>query len=93
MNYLLNIESSSQKFIDKLQAKQFKQVLAKILSLLSKPTPQDCKKLSGVEGGYRVDQGEYRILYRIKWATKEKPGEIQIWRVGKRNDDEVYRHL
>ena len=49
--------------------------------------PQDCKKLEGYEGSYRVDRGEFRILYTID------EGEVEIFRVGKRNDDEVYQNL
>ena len=36
---------------------------------------------------YRVDSGEYRILYTIEGNA------ICIFRVGKRNDDEIYRNL
>jgi len=93
MKYSLNIESSAKNFISELQAKQFKQVMTKILSLLSDPIPQDSRKLEGVSEGRRVDQGEYRILYFIKHSKPGIEGEIQIWKIGKRNDSEVYRHL
>jgi hypothetical protein len=32
-------------------------------------------------------------LYYIQEATDEQLGQVQIFRVGKRNDDEVYRNL
>lgn len=70
-----------------LQLKQFKQVVKKIFSFQSNPLPQDCKKLEDYETAYRVDQGEYRILSTIE------EGEVQAFRVGKRNDDEVYQNL
>jgi len=54
---------------------------------LDSPQPQDCKALKGYAGGYRVDSGECRILYTIE------DNAIRIFRVGKRNDDEVYRNL
>lgn len=72
-----------------LQAKQFAQVAKKIFSLQGNPKPQDCKQLKSYSGGYRVDSGEYRILYTIDVELKV----IDVFRVGKRNDDEVYRNL
>lgn len=71
----------------KLQPKFFKQVMSKILSLIDNPKPQDYKSLKGFPDLYRVDQGEFRIIYKIQEE------EIEIFRVGKRNDDEVYENL
>ncbi|MGV0024349.1 type II toxin-antitoxin system RelE family toxin [Phormidesmis priestleyi] len=91
--YLLLLDKSVIKELQSFQAKQYKQIVTKILSLLSDPRPQDCKALKGVPDGYRVDQGEYRILYCLIEPENEQPGQVQIFRVGKRNDDEVYRNL
>ncbi len=87
--YTLRIARTAEKDLLDLQAKQFKQVVSKIFSLQSNSRPQDCKALKGYEGGYRVDQGEYRILYTID----DENQQIDIFRVGKRNDDEVYKNL
>jgi mRNA interferase RelE/StbE len=86
-NYSLQIGKPAVKSLKALELKPFKQVMVKILSLQSDPKPQDCKALKGYPGGYRVDQGEFRILYTIEENT------ISIFRVGKRNDGEVYRNL
>lgn len=91
--YLLLIDRNVAKELERFQAKQYKQVLSKILSLASNPKQQDCKALKGVSGGYRADQGEFRILYYIQEPTKTELGQVQIFRVGKRNDGEVYRNL
>ncbi len=91
--YLLLVDKSVVKDLQNFQAKQYKQIVTKILSLLSDPRPQDCKALKGIPDGYRVDQGEYRILYYLIEPENEQPGQVQIFRVGKRNDDEVYRNL
>jgi mRNA interferase RelE/StbE len=91
--YLLLVSKSVAKDLQDLQPKQYKQVVAKILSLGAEPIQPDCKALKGIEGGYRADQGEFRILYYIQEATDEQLGQVQIFRVGKRNDDEVYRNL
>ncbi|MGJ5672814.1 MAG: type II toxin-antitoxin system RelE family toxin [Nostochopsis sp.] len=87
--YTLRIARTAEKDLLDLQAKQFKQVVSKIFSLQGNSRPQDCKALKGYEGGYRVDQGEYRILYTID----DENQLIDIFRVGKRNDDEVYKNL
>jgi mRNA interferase RelE/StbE len=87
--YRLRIARTAEKDLLELQAKQYKQVVSKILSLQGNSQPQDCKALKGYEGGYRVDQGEYRILYTIDEESKL----IDVFRVGKRNDDEVYKNL
>ncbi len=72
------------KFLADLQAKQFKQVAAKVLSLLSDPVPADSAALSdGVSR--RADVGEYRIIYRFDADC------VYVDLIGKRNDDEVYR--
>lgn len=91
--YLLLIDKSVAKQLQKLPAKQYKQVVSKLLSLTAIPKPQDCKALKGVEGGYRVDSGEYRILYYLIEPVSDRRGQVQIFRVGKRNDNEVYRNL
>ena len=91
--YLLLIDKSVAKQLQKFPAKQYKQVVSKLLSLVYIPKPQDCKALKGVEGGYRVDSGEYRILYYLIEPVGDRRGQVQIFRVGKRNDDEVYRNL
>ncbi len=87
--FSLRIAKTAEKDLLKLQAKQYKQVVSKILSLQGDPRPQDCKILKGYEGGHRVDQGEYRILYTIDDENKL----VDVFRAGKRNDGEVYQNL
>lgn len=86
--YTLRIAKTAEKDLLDLQAKQYKQVVSKILSLQGNPKPQDCKVLNGYDG-YRVDQGEYRILYKIDDSAQL----VDVFRVGKRNDGEVYKNL
>lgn len=85
MNYKLDVTKDVLEFIGGLEAKRFKQVLNKTLSLLETPYPHDSKKLVGYEEYYRTDIGEYRIIYRVDNDT------IKIAIIGKRNDDEVYK--
>lgn len=85
MDRKLLLSRSAQRFVRDLAPKQYKQLLAKVLSLSSDPLPQDSRKLEGGGSVYRVDQGEYRILYEFDAET------IHVLALGKRNDDEVYR--
>jgi mRNA interferase RelE/StbE len=70
-----------------LDAKRFRQVMLKVLTLIESPEQPDTRPLQGFDLYYRVDVGEYRIVYRFD--------EDNLWveAVGKRNDDEVYRDL
>jgi mRNA interferase RelE/StbE len=76
-------------FFKGLQPKIAAQIAKKVLSLNIDPLPVDSKELSGYPGYFRVDSGEYRIVYQFN------PSEdlVQIILVGKRNDDEVYKQL
>lgn len=87
--YALRIAKTAEKDLFNLQTKQFAQVAKKIFSLQGNPKPQDCAVLKGYPGGYRVSIGEYRILYTID----EEADIVDVFRVGKRNDGEVYRNL
>jgi mRNA interferase RelE/StbE len=72
-----------------LQPKIAAQIAKKVLALNVDPLPNDSKQLIGYPGYYRVDSGEYRIIYNFN------PEEdlVEIILVGKRNDDEVYKKL
>ena len=76
-------------FLKGLQPKIAAQIAKKVLALNVDPLPADSKELTGYSGYYRVDSGEYRIVYRFD------SGEdlVEIILVGKRNDDAVYRQL
>lgn len=85
--YLLLVEKSVLKTLNDLPLKHYKQVIMKLFSLQRNPFPQDSKKLKGFKDSYRVDQGEYRILYTVE------DDKIRVFKIGKRNDDEVYQNL
>lgn len=76
-------------FLKGLQPKIAAQIAKKTLSLNINPLPIDSKQLKGYPGYYRVDCGEYRIVYRFT-AKKDL---VEIILVGKRNDDDVYKKL
>ncbi len=70
--------------MNRLDAKQFRQIVKKTLSLTSNPYPVDSEQLSGSKYR-RVNIGEYRIIYLIEGDT------LKIAMIGKRNDDAVYK--
>lgn len=52
-------------FLKGLQPKIAAQIAKKVLSLNLDPLPTDSKALKGYSELYRVDSGEYRIIYRF----------------------------
>ncbi|WP_445171566.1 type II toxin-antitoxin system RelE/ParE family toxin [Microcoleus sp.] len=77
------------EFLKGLQPKIAAQIAKKVLALNVDPLPNDSKQLIGYPGYYRVDSGEYRIVYNFN------PDEdlVEVILVCKRNDDEVYKKL
>lgn len=76
-------------FLKGLQPKIAAQIAKKVLALNLDPFPNDSKKLRGYDKYYRVDCGEYRIVYTFD----AKADLIKIILVGKRNDDDIYKKL
>lgn len=92
MPYDLRIDKQVVKQVTHLDPKIFRQVVVRTLELGQNPRPQDSEELKGyrdpdVPGrkGFRVDQGEYRILHTIDDARRV----VAVFRVGHRRD--VYR--
>ncbi|MBP9692769.1 MAG: type II toxin-antitoxin system RelE/ParE family toxin [Alphaproteobacteria bacterium] len=81
----LNPTKDALEFWDSLDAKQYRQTGRKILSLLLDPYPKDSKALIGYPEYFRVDCGEYRIIYKVEEDT------IKLTLIGARNDGDVYR--
>ena len=82
----IDLTKKAQKYIVKLPPKHQKQVVRHIIALQRNVEPQDSKKLHGYPY-YRVDSGEYRIIYTWDGQT------VYVLLIGKRNDSEVYRKL
>ncbi len=77
------------EFLRGLSPKISNQIAKKVLALNIDPRPNDSENLKGYPGFYRIDSGEYRIIYRF--ISDEDLVEIIL--VGKRNDDEVYEQF
>ncbi len=92
MAYDLRINDRVIKEMASLEAKVFRQLCMRIFRLSDNPRPHDSEQLKGYQDpqvpgrkGFRVDQGEYRILYTIDEQRKV----VIVFRVGHRR--EVYR--
>lgn len=82
----LQITKQALKFLQGLDAKQYRQIGNAMFSLLSNPFPHDSSQLQNAQKGERrVDVGEYRIIYTANDAL------VEILVIGKRNGDEVYK--
>lgn len=92
MPYDLRVDRRVLDYLKTLDAKPFRQIVRRLLELSENPRPHDSEQLQGyrdpdVPGrkGYRLDQGEYRLLYTID----EQAHRVIIFRVGHRRD--IYR--
>lgn len=92
MPFDLRIDQRVIKALAGLESKIFRQLALRIFQLSQDPRPHDSEELKGyrdpkVPGrkGFRVDQGECRILYTIDTQGKV----VTVFRVGHRR--EVYR--
>ena len=70
-----------------LTVRDFRRVDAKIAALAGDPRPQGVKKLEGVGDLYRIQSGNFRVIYRIEDARLV----VVVVDVGDRKD--VYRGL
>ncbi len=62
--YRLLIEKQVEKQLEKIPPPDYTRVKSTILNLASNPRPVGYKKLKG-RIGYRIKQGDYRIIYDI----------------------------
>lgn len=82
--YSVVVRRSAEKEISRLPADIRRLIVRRILAPGDEPRPQSSQKLSGRDG-YRVRQGDYRVVYTI-----DDPSRIvTIVRVAHRSD--VYR--
>ncbi|HEV2440705.1 MAG TPA: type II toxin-antitoxin system RelE/ParE family toxin [bacterium] len=92
MSYDLRLDPRVIDYLKTLDAKPFRQIVRRILELSRNPRPNDSEQLQGyrdpqVPGrkGYRLDQGECRVLYTIDDAKRR----VVVFRTGHRQD--VYK--
>ena len=86
IRYDVQVSKKTLKFLARLPEKHFLQIQRRILELAENPRLHDSQALRG-SNYFRLDQGEYRIIYDIQNQILV----LVIIKIGKRNDDEVYR--
>ena len=62
--YKLFIEKAVYKQLKRIPEKDYQKITTAISGLANDPRPSGCKKLKG-RPGYRIRQGNYRIIYEI----------------------------
>lgn len=88
---MLRISFSQQalKFLKKIPIKHGQQIDRTLRALKEQAMPHDAKRLKGTSEYFRVNIGEYRIIYRIDPANEL----LIVALIGKRNDGEVYKQF
>lgn len=79
--YRVVIEKSVQKQLEKIAEPHYSRVRTAILELANNPRPPGYKKLIG-RNGYRIRQGDYRIIYEIA----DEILTVQVLAAGHRRD-------
>ena len=82
--YKIRFRSLVHKELEKIPQKDQIRILKRIESLAINPRPRGYKKLAG-QDRYRVQQGDYRIIYEIH------DSELIVWVVTVGNRRDVYR--
>jgi mRNA interferase RelE/StbE len=77
----MRIDHRAAKTVAKLPAKQRDLVLCRIRELGCSPWPHDFKKLHGMRA-FRIDVGEYRVLYEVNDEDKA----VEVYTVITRNE-------
>jgi mRNA interferase RelE/StbE len=85
--YKIDITRAAGQILRALPPTQYSQVVGSILTLRENPAPYESKKLLGESRYYRVDFGEYRVIYRFERDT------VYVAVIGKKNDDEVFKRF
>ncbi len=65
MTYKISILRKAQKQLAKIPTSDYKKIKQAILDLAKDPRPSGSKKLKGRQG-WRIRQGNYRVIYEIQ---------------------------
>jgi mRNA interferase RelE/StbE len=64
MKYRVTIDKRVLKSLEKINEPDYSKIKNALFALADNPRPPGCKKLKG-RTGYRIRQGNYRIIYDI----------------------------
>lgn len=80
----LKLTNDALKYVKDLEPKQHRQVTNKIFDLMVDPRPNDSIHMKSGGDYFRVDIGEFRIIYKFDKET------LSVSEIGRRNDGDVY---
>ena len=80
-SYSILIKRSAEKELRTVPKPDIQRIAEKIQALGADPRPKGCVKLAGLEG-YRIRQGDWRVLYEIE----DKKHEVSVYKIGHRRE-------
>lgn len=83
--YDVYLERAAERDLKRLSPENFHRIIPQIKALAEKPRPQGCRKLSGSKSDWRIQVGDYRVIYEID----DRFRAVRVMRV--RHRREVYR--
>jgi mRNA interferase RelE/StbE len=81
-NYSLEIKSSAQRELNRLDDPVFHRIDQKIIGLAEEPRPAGCVKLKGYRDQWRIRVGDWRVIYTID----DQRQVVSITRVAHRSE-------
>jgi len=85
--YKVELKPKAAKFVQAQIRKIQRQLISRLTGLAADPRPQNCKLLHSKEQLYRIDSGDYRIVYQIQ----DRKRLVIVAKIRHRKD--VYRGL
>lgn len=82
--YAIRIKHSAERELRRIPAADAQRIVHTIAALAENPRPHGCQKLATGEG-YRVRQGDYRIVYTVD----DEARVVEVYKIGHRR--EIYR--
>ena len=86
-SFNIRLQPSVDKDVRRIAAADLRRIFQRIESLSTDPFPRGVVKLSGAEGLYRIQVGNYRVVYELEHSSRQ----IVIQYIRHRRD--VYRNL
>lgn len=106
---MINLTKHARKFLVKVKPKERDQLWGRIQDLENNPRPNDSEHMSGYPDCFRIDVGEFRVVYGFdplkrpvnpecvpakRLAPDPKPTyKVNVVVVGRKNDKAVYKKL
>ena len=85
MRYSVQLSTRASKYLKKVSKKVARQLVAGMESLGEEPRPCGCQKIKEDKERYKIQSGNYRIIYEIR----DKVLLVLVVRIGHRQD--VYK--